>query len=80
MAKTGFGDLYRYADNTNKWLMFLGTMGALGEGLTLPLIGTALSKLIMILDKFGSMHCHNDVTVSDSTSVNKVSTPKFCSS
>lgn len=45
------GGIFRYADSIDKLLMFLGTLGCIGDGLMVPLSMYILSGII---DDFGS--------------------------
>ncbi|KAM1343259.1 hypothetical protein ACFX15_007170 [Malus domestica] len=38
--------MFRYADGTNKLLMFFGTLGSIGDGLLNPLMMYVLSEVI----------------------------------
>lgn len=40
--------LFRFADGVDKWLMFLGTLGCIGDGLIMPVNMSILGGLVDI--------------------------------
>lgn len=48
--KGGGGGIFSYADGVDKVLMFLGTLGCIGDGLMSPLTMVALASVI---DQYG---------------------------
>lgn len=55
----GFYKLFSFADSRDKVLMTLGTIGAVGSGLALPLMSFLVGELI---DAFGSSQADNMVS------------------
>lgn len=45
--------IFRYADRVDKFLMFFGTLGSIGDGLQIPLMMFVLSSVI---NEFGSLN------------------------
>lgn len=58
------GGMFRFADKTDKLLMFFGTLGSMGDGLQIPLMMFVLSEVINDygnLSSSVSMHTVNKV-------------------
>lgn len=60
--------IFRYADNFDKVLMFLGTLGSIGDGLQIPLMMFILSDII---NQYGLVSKARGVGIS-TTSVDEV--------
>lgn len=57
--------IFRYADRVDKFLMFFGTLGSIGDGLQIPLMMFVLSAVINEygdLNSSVSMHTVDKVT------------------
>jgi ATP-binding cassette subfamily B (MDR/TAP) protein 1 len=67
--KVSFTGLFRYADGTDVLLMILGTVGALANGVTQPIMTLIFGQVI---DAFGGAVGLDDVL----RRVNKVSSPE----
>lgn len=63
------GGLFRYADAVDKLLMFVGTLGCIGDGLMTPLNMFILSALI---DDYGGANDNDNASFTNAT-VDKVS-------
>lgn len=63
--------MFRYADRVDKLLMFLGTLGSLGDGLQIPLMMFVLSDVI---NQYGNLNTRISLRI-----VDKVPSPKFLS-
>lgn len=55
-----FYKLFTFADSVDKLLMFVGSVGAIGNGLSIPLMTILFGELI---DSFGQTVSHNVVTI-----------------
>lgn len=58
------GGMFKFADKTDKLLMFFGTLGSMGDGLQIPLMMFVLSEVINDygnLSSSVSMHIVNKV-------------------
>lgn len=62
--------IFRYADRSDKLLMFLGTLGSIGDGLQVPLMMYVLSDVI---NQYGLVSKESDAI--SMASVNKVTQP-----
>jgi ATP-binding cassette subfamily B (MDR/TAP) protein 1 len=67
--RVSFTGLFRYADGTDVMLMLLGTVGALANGVTQPIMTLIFGQVI---DAFGGSVAMGDVL----QRVNKVSLPE----
>ena len=56
--KVAFHKLFSFADGTDVVLMIVGTIGAIGNGLALPLMTVFFGEMI---DSFGSNQANTDI-------------------
>eukprot|EP01135_Chromosphaera_perkinsii_P004635 Nk52_evm28s292 gene=Nk52_evmTU28s292 len=65
-----FGAMFRYADKTDYWLMFFGTIGAMANGIVFPLFSLIFGKMIDDFAKYERGETDSDALVD---SINDVS-------